>query len=504
MWQLEIPEGAQPIGYRFLVEKYQIETPAHYRWSYAGPKWEKRKVKIDNQYLSLHFYPRSFLIENDPFRHLEFALKHEGLNLFIIKKCFLHLHQDKIVNYILSSPTGKYARKVWFLFEWLMDVRLPIDDIGRASYVSLVDPNTYYCAHPLKSPRHRILNNLLGNSNFCPLIRKSTKLRSFEDLHLHEEIVKLASQFNPNLLSRAMRYLYTKETIASWEIEREKPDKTKQARFVALLEKGEKVGGLSKRMLIEIQKEIVDPRFFLNEYRDFQNYIGEEPALGEMIVHFIPPKPEDIACLMDGLLACSSKMFSNNISAVIIATVLAFGFVFLHPFLDGNGRLHRFLIHYTLHKCGFSPKGIVFPISAVILRELAGYDSILEYFSKPLLALINNYTINEKGELRVEQKTCDFYRFIDFTPIAEFLYLCIKQTVYTDFEKELHFLSQYDLIKQSLKNIVDMPEQLIDLFIKCVRQNEGSLSQRKRSSHFSMLTDKEISEMEAVIQRIGQ
>lgn len=502
MWQLEIPEGAKPIGYRFLVEKYQIEAPAHYRWSYAGPKWERRKVKIDNQYLSLYFYPRSFFIEDDPFRHLEFALKHEGLNILIIKKCFLSLHQDKIVNYVLSSPTGKYARKVWFLFEWLMDIRLPIDNIGRASYVSIVDPNTYYCAHPVRSPRHRILNNLLGNSNFCPLIRKSTKLRSFEDLHLHDEIVQLASQFNPNLLSRAMRYLYTKETIASWEIEREKPDKTRQARFVALLEKGEKVGDLSKRMLIEIQKEIVDPRFVLNDYRDFQNYIGEEPTLGEMIVHFIPPKPEDIPCLMDGLLACSSKMFSSNISGVIIATVLAFGFVFLHPFWDGNGRLHRFLIHYALHKCGFSPKGIVFPVSAVILRELALYDSILEYFSKPLLALINNYTINERGEMTVGQTTCDFYRFIDFTPIAEFLYWCIKQTVYTDFEKELHFLSQYDLIKQSLKNIVDMPEQLIDLFIKCVRQNKGLLSQRKRSSHFSMLTDKEISEMEAVIKRI--
>ena len=215
MWQLEIPEGAKPIGYRFLVEKYKIETPAHYRWSYAGPKWEKRKIKIDNQHLSLHFYPRSFLLEDDPFRHLQFALKHEGLNLFIIKECFTNIDQDQIVNYILNSPTGKYARKVWFLFEWLTGNRLSIDDIGRASYVLLLDPDTYYCATPRKSPRHRILNNLLGNSNFCPLIRKSAKLRSFEDLHLHDEISQLTSQFNPNLLSRAMRYLYTKETIAS-------------------------------------------------------------------------------------------------------------------------------------------------------------------------------------------------------------------------------------------------------------------------------------------------
>ena len=157
-------------------------------------------------------------------------------------------------------------------------------------------------------------------------------------------------------------------------------------------------------MLIEIQKEIIDPRFLLNDYRDFQNYIGEEPALGEMIVHFIPPKPEDITDLMDGLLACSSNMFSSNISAVIIATVLSFGFVFLHPFWDGNGRLHRFLIHYTLHKCGFSPKGIVFPVSAVILRELTQYDNTLEYFSKPLLELINNYKINPMLSSSIHQQ----------------------------------------------------------------------------------------------------
>ena len=106
--------------------------------------------------------------------------------------------------------------------------------------------------------------------------------------------------------------------------------------------------------------------------------------------------------------------------------------------------------------------------------------------------------------MTVDQETCDFYRFIDFTPIAEFLFWCVKQTVHTDFEKELHFLNQYDAIKQSLKNIVDMPDQLIDLFIKCVRQNEGSLSQRKRSSHFHMLTDSEISKMESLIQQTAQ
>jgi Fic family protein len=41
--------------------------------------------------------------------------------------------------------------------------------------------------------------------------------------------------------------------------------------------------------------------------------------------------------------------------------------VFIHPFLDGNGRLHRYLIREELSVLGFTPKGIVLPVSAFIL-----------------------------------------------------------------------------------------------------------------------------------------
>ena len=220
-----------------------------------------------------------------------------------------------------------------------------------------------------------------------------------------------------------------------------------------------------------------------------------------MMIHFISPRPEDIHDLMDGFISCAKCMFKSNVHPIIVAAILSFGFVFLHPFWDGNGRLHRFLIHHTLSKLGFAPKGFVFPVSVAMLRDPRAYDKILESFSKPLAKLISHYQLNEKGEMTVLQNTEDYYKFIDFTVIAEYLFQCVERTVHIDFEAELHFLSRYDKIKSSIKQIIDMPDQQIDLFIKCVRQNNGALSERKKHSHFEMLTKEEIEQMEAVIMR---
>jgi Fic family protein len=36
-------------------------------------------------------------------------------------------------------------------------------------------------------------------------------------------------------------------------------------------------------------------------------------------------------------------------------------FVYIHPFDDGNGRLHRYLIHHVLSRTRFTPAGLVLP-----------------------------------------------------------------------------------------------------------------------------------------------
>jgi hypothetical protein len=54
--------------------------------------------------------------------------------------------------------------------------------------------------------------------------------------------------------------------------------------------------------------------------------------------------------------------------------------------------------------------------------------------------------------------------------------------------------------KSALQAIVDMPDRLIDLFIRLCVQNKGVLSASKRKNHFSMLTDEEVAEMQQAIK----
>ena len=251
--------------------------------------------------------------------------------------------------------------------------------------------------------------------------------------------------------------------------------------------------------MIDLQNRIVDPRFSDSDYRKTQNYVGEAVAWQKEKVHFACPKPEDLADLMEGLVASHKRMDEGSVSALVHAAAVAYGFVFLHPFEDGNGRIHRFLIHNVLARRGFTPEGSMFPVSAFMLKNLADYDASLEAFSRPLMALVE-YSLDEEGHMTVHNDTARWYSYVDMTPQAEALFRFIERTIDTELVEELAFLANYDETKRAIQEIVDMPDRQIDLFIRFCLQNNGRLSARKRASHFDSLSEDEIALMEQVIQ----
>ena len=85
--------------------------------------------------------------------------------------------KTELVDYIKSKPTGKYARRIWFFYEFLTGHSLPINDLSKGNYLEVLEPDIYYTlSRGEKSQRHRVVNNLLGPREFCPIVRKTEKL----------------------------------------------------------------------------------------------------------------------------------------------------------------------------------------------------------------------------------------------------------------------------------------------------------------------------------------
>ena len=180
---------------------------------------------------------------------------------------------------------------------------------------------------------------------------------------------------------------------------------------------------------------------------------------------------------------------------MLAATAIAFGFVFIHPFEDGNGRLHRYLLHHVLLETGFTPQGVVFPVSSVILKRLPEYRAALESYSKPRLSLIE-WRPTDKGNVDVLNETVDLYRFFDATAQAEFFYSCVEETISKALPAEVDYLQKYDLMKSFVDHYIDMPARTADMLIGFLNQNDGKLSKRARESEFKALTNEEAGTLE--------
>ncbi len=118
-----------------------------------------------------------------------------------------------------------------------------------------------------------------------------------------------------------------------------------------------------------------------------EGFIGEHDKRHcTPIPDHISAKQKDIPRLMQGLIATNEKLENDNsFDAVLAATIVVFGFVFIHPFVDGNGSIHRYLIRHVLLKKKYVSKGIIFPVSAIMLDRLDEYRRVLERFSAQIL-----------------------------------------------------------------------------------------------------------------------
>ncbi|MCK5855719.1 MAG: Fic family protein, partial [Sulfurovaceae bacterium] len=242
-----------------------------------------------------------------------------------------------------------------------------------------------------------------------------------------------------------------------------------------------------------------DSRFVKIGLRDDEVFLGDRDREHSPVPEFIGAKSEDLTALLESWIELHILLSEDNINPILHAVIMAFSFVYIHPLEDGNGRIHRYLIHHILAERNFYPKGMVFPISSVILDEIEQYQEILVAHTLPLMSLIE-WDATLKGNVEVLNDTADLYRFFNCTKSCEFIYSSVEKTIKETLPQELNYLNAFDKASTSINEIAPMPNNMIKTLITFILQNRGKLSKKKKEKYFEKLTDNELIDIEKIVE----
>ena len=129
---------------------------------------------------------------------------------------------------------------------------------------------------------------------------------------------------------------------------------------------------LHKILVRGVRGENADP----GNYRKIQNYVVNSRTR-EVI--YTPPGALDVPHLMRKFVEWINK--AEDVSPILVAGIAQFQFVYIHPFIDGNGRTARLLSTLILYKTGYDFKRL-FTISEYYDKDRPAYYQAIQTVRK--------------------------------------------------------------------------------------------------------------------------
>ena len=198
--------------------------------------------------------------------------------------------------------------------------------------------------------------------------------------------------------------------------------------------------------------------------------------------------------------------FANNaprfVDPIVAASIASFGFVFIHPFMDGNGRLSRFLFHKALCTSGKLDKGLLLPVSVAMRRHESKYLAVLQGYSRQARDRVQVTWIDE-GEYTFAFRCDDaIFRYWDATACVEFGFRMAAQALDVELRRETRFLARYDAVVKRVNDQIDLRgSDLATLVVICL-DNQGVISQNNRKRYASRVPEAAIGLIEAATREV--
>jgi Fic family protein len=122
------------------------------------------------------------------------------------------------------------------------------------------------------------------------------------------------------------------------------------------------------------------------------------------------------------------------------STVAAFGFVYIHPLADGNGRVHRFLVNDSLRRVGAVREPMILPVSSLIDRDATqrrAYERMLDVVFEGVEA------------------ARPAWRYLDLSAHVAYLADVVQRTIGEDMRAESRWLRSHAQARAAVKEIVE-------------------------------------------------
>lgn len=492
-----VPQGTQLAGWAALVQALGFQAPVR-RPSCVSEKHIRGSQRDERCW---RVFDKRYQPGDQFADHLTFALRHENIDLLILKRALQAVPKSVLEKYVRSAPSGLQTRRAWFFYETMTGQTLDIEDTSKVTAVDALDAKAYFIGKARLSKRHRVRDNLLGTGDYCPIIRRTAVLEDFTTLGLAERAAETVGRTGRHLVSRAASFLLLADGRASFEIEGERAPRNRLERWGrAVLQAGK--NKLTIEEIVRLHRVLIeDMRFVFPGLRPNAVFLGERDHFDNPLPEFIGARPQDLNDLCSGMLAANDRMRHDKFDPVLQAAATAFGFIYIHPFQDGNGRVHRCLIHHVLAERKYTPPGMIFPVSSVMLDRIDDYRTTLQTHSGPLMDFIE-WRPTAEHNVEILNDTADLYRYFDCTEEAEFLYASVRRTVEHDLPSEIDYLRRHDDAMAKIMDMIEMPDQMVRNLIMFIRRNNGTLSKKRRDREFSALTGDEVQRIENIIQDV--
>ena len=116
--------ASQKAGSLWLAANFELTNYRITHRSYIGTR-DKIELAHDSS-IEQTYGPKYAPKTDTAMGHLEFMLKYDDLNLDLLAAVFRKLEEQELLNYIYESPSGRYSRRIGYLYEWLTNRKLKI------------------------------------------------------------------------------------------------------------------------------------------------------------------------------------------------------------------------------------------------------------------------------------------------------------------------------------------------------------------------------------------